>query len=431
MESTLERLYTLASYTLKQLWGTGSYSKTTATSLELDPSRVYDEYNEATILRPKKRGAAQDIDPRSGDEIQLNESNVVAVKVELNHLFSDGFPRYLMDAPRQQTTLVRYGIQGTGNTIGSSFERMFYDECFRDYSQVSPVGTVQYAKGAPLQLAFKEQLNGVLAPFAPDHLVHANSILGAADVPTMDRFALVSAFSAGDWALAAPTAEGQSGANVGGSLVVAQGLQQGQFIPRSGFRFGPSNTINGQEPVNGGVSEAITAIAADTSVFFDGDEAVPTLLGAVQFTMAALNPNLAVGQIARLGPDNAPATAYGVILRLDSGSNSVYLVPYNHKGQKLVAAKLTLADRFSVPSIPYVNTVHQREFLQFASRPLTPPAPGSGGIMASQVLPDYGVTVNFAIGGYIATKLQQPYVATLLCGCQPSDHRQAALLLSA
>jgi hypothetical protein len=218
------------------------------------------------------------------------------------------------------------------------------------------------------------------------------------------------------------------------------GMTQGMFIPRASFLFGVSNSITGQTGVadmgDTTATEPVSAFTQDTTVFFDGDVAGGTTpLGAVRVTIgvtAALSGSVAVGQIARLGPDAGAATAYGVILRVDAGNKYVWLVPYNAKGQKLTAAQLsTSTDKIGIPAIPYVNTAHHREFLVFGSRPFKQPAPNSGGIVASQTLPQYGVTVNATIGPYNALGLKQDRLIGLLTGCRASDHRKAAFMLSA
>ena len=428
---------TMALMVSRQLYLTGSYSRAGATSMDTDPARGFEFGSSIVIRRPKIRGAAQDLNPRVAPAT-LNEQEWVEVNLSLNHAWADGFPAFNNDA--QYATVVNDSLMAVSTNVGTSFEGMFYSECFRDYSGVAASGAVQYASAPPLQLVFAENASGVLNPFTTEHLARANACLGAANVPAMDRFAFVSSFSAGDWAVAAPTAEGQSGALAGVGNIIQTGLQQGMFIPRAGFNFGVSNSITGQAAVttlgDGTATEAVSAYTADTTVFFDGDRAGGTVpLGAVRCTIGVTGTltGLAVGQIARLGPDAGPATAYGVILRVDVGNKYVWLVPYNSKGQKLTAAQLsTSTDKFGVPAIPYVNTAHHREFLVYGTRPLRQPMPGAGGQVISQAIPEYGAaTVNIAVGAYNAAGMKQDHLASVLCGCKPSDHRKAAFMLSA
>ena len=429
-------LYTLAALTLTQLYREGSYSRSAATSLDSDPARGFDIGEGVTIRRPKIRGAAQDLNPRSAAATPV-EQEYVEVNLRLDHCWADAFPDYVIDARSEQVMLD--ATMAAATNIGISFEAMFYAECFRDYSGVPASGAVQYANGAPLQIVFAESASGVLGSFAPDHLARASAVLNFANVPATDRFAFASAFSAGDWAVAQPTAEGQSGAMAMGGQLLMSGMSQGMFVPRSGFSFGVSNSITGQVGIadlgDGPSIEPVAAFTQDTTVFFDGDVASGTTpLGAVQVTidMTADPTSVAVGQIARLGPDAGPAKAYGVILRVDAGDKYVWLVPYNAKGQKLTAAQLVVGtDNFSVPSIPYLNTAHHREFLIFGSRPFKQPAPGSGGVVASQALPQYGVVVNATVGAYNALGLKQDRLIGVLTGCRSSDHRKAAFMLSA
>ena len=430
-------LYTLAGLTLAQLYRQGSYSRSAATSLDSDPSRGFELGEGVTIKRPKIRGAAVDLNPRVAAATPA-EQEYVEVNLRLDHCWADAFPDYVIDARAEQ--VVMDATMSAAANIGTSFENMFYSECFRDYSAIAASGSVQYANGAPLQLVFAENASGVLASFAPDHLARANAVLNFANVPNMDRFAFASAFSAGDWAVAQPTAEGQSGAMAMGGQILMSGMGQGMFVPRAGFNFGVSNSITGQAAIanlgDGTATEPVTAFTADTTVFFDGDTVGGTTpLGAVRVTIGvtgALSGSVAVGQIARLGPDAGPATAYGVILRVDAGNKYVWLVPYNAKGQKLTAAQLsTSTDKIGIPSIPYINTAHHREFLIFGTRPLKQPAPNAGGAVASQTLPQYGVTVNATVGAYNATALKQDRLIALLTGCKASDHRKAAFMLSA
>lgn len=430
-------LYTLAGLTLAQLYRQGSYSRSAATSLDSDPARGFDIGEGITIKRPKIRGAAVDLNPRSAAAVPV-EQEYVEVNLRLNHLWADAFPDYLIDARSEQ--VVMDATMAAATNIGISFEQMFYNECFRDYSGIAASGAVQYADGSPLQIVWAENASGVLSAFAPEHLARANAVLNFVNVPASDRFAFASSFSAGDWAVALPTAEGQSGAMAMGGQLLMSGMQQGMFVPRSGFNFGISNSITGQTGIadlgDGTAIEPVTAYVQDTTVFFNGDVAGGTLpLGAVRATIgvtAALNPAVAVGQIVRVGPDAGPAKAYGVILRVDAGAKQVWFVPYNAKGQVLTAAQLTAnTDNISIRQIPYVNTAHHREFLIFGTRPLKQPAPNAGGAVASQTLPEYGVTVNATVGAYNALSVKQDRLIAVLTGCRPSDHRKAAFMLSA
>jgi len=358
----------------------------------------------------------------------------VDVRVKLDKFTYNGFPSFTHDVRNE--ILVAQASDSIGNALAKSFEDGLYN-LFRDYTTVPAAGTVQMQAHGPTKIVFNEASTGALTAFSNHHLAYANAALVEDGVPSMGLFAHASPSALADWGVAAPVAEGQVGAVAGGATVLQNGLPPGTYIPRHGFALGSASAITGQAAIadlgDGTPTEPVTAYTQDTTVFFDGEVSGGTTpLGAVRVTIgvtAALAGTVAVGQIARLGPDAGAATAYGVILRVDAANKYVWLVPYNAKGQKLTAAQLSTAtDKIGIPAIANVATAHHQEFMAYATRPLTQPR---NGLLFSVALPGQlaSMVLNLGIGSWDGVKENQ--FLALLWGAKATDYRKAALMLSA
>jgi hypothetical protein len=172
---------------------------------------------------------------------------------------------------------------------------------------------------------------------------------------------------------------------------------------------------------------------ADTTVFFNDDLSGSVPLGAVRLTLGiagTVNAGVAVGRIARIALSGAPATAYGVILRVDTVNKFVWLVPYSMAGRVLPADAITTSHIFSIPNIPSVNTASHKEHIVYASRLLSEPAPGEGAIADRAVDPELGIIVQVFKGSYNVHQFKGGIRSATLMGAVPSDHRKAVLMLS-
>lgn len=430
----------LADGSLLQLYRSSAFAPSGVTALSNRDLGTYFERGEAvTLKRAKDYGEAQDFDPRSGTDATVQPTDFVLITMLLDRLFTSGFNTYSSDADVAEYVL-NYS-QSTGGAVRKSFDNYLYNRGFREWS-LAASGAVSLSGHAPLAIVFRETDGGVLEDMSDAHLRSAGATLGQADVPEGSRYARINPRAAesliGDITPVNSAAIAQAQLGMARQLFEEPAYMSRDFSLR-GFMTRGSNAIAGQAAVtdtgNGNATEAIGAIDADTTLFFDGDQAISTPLGAVRLTVtqaANLDAGIAVGKIARLGPDSGAATAYGVILRVDAANKFVWLVPYNSRGQKLVAAQLSTAtDKFGVPEIGAVNTAHHREHLAYATRLLTPPSPGSGAIAEQSVDIDTGLTMQVFKGSYNVHQFKEGIRSVCLCGSKPTDYRKGVLMLSA
>lgn len=386
-----------------------------------------------SISRPKDSGDAEDYDPYTNTGATESQPGNVIVRLVLDRLFTKGFPVYSSDSSATRY-VEEYGLSNA-NSVRRSLDNYFYDRCFLDMSTIAATGVVQYSKHPPLAVIWAETATGTLLPQTRALLTRGNALFKSNNVPAQGRFAILSPDSVEDLFANAPTDEGRVGSLAGGVGLLSDGLQEGEFINRHGFMVGNGNAISGQDQnldiSAGNPTVAISAVADDTTVFFQEDYADPTPLGAVQITVgAALQPTVAVGQIVRIGAAGATATAYGRILRIDPGLTNIWVVPYDSRGRKIVATEITAGtDLISVPRIRYLNTLHHAEHLVYATRRLTPPSDGSGARLAEAVDAKAGVVLQVLKGDYKVDQFKESCRTSVLAGCVPTDHRKAALML--
>lgn len=426
----LEALYTtVAASTLTQLYRQSFFLKAIATQFN---DRSYFEQGETiTIRRPKDLGEAEEYDPRGGTDATLVEPGHVITPLKLEKLFTRGFPTYSHDS-NLELYINDYSSSSAG-AIRKSVDNYLYNTGFRNYN-IPAAGTVEYASNPPLTVIVKEDSNGNIQPFAKELLLDADAVLESRNVPSGNRFVALSVTAKANFLGETVLAHHLTESNI---ALMEQGLPMGALTNAYGFQCGGSNAIAGQAAVSdvGGSSptNTINAIADDTTLFLEGDTFAATPLGAVQITLGTtpLPPEVAVGQIARIGVSNAAATAYGIILRVDSTTGNIWLVPCAGNGKKLAAANITPGtDLFSIPKIGSVNVAYHREHLVFASRLLNPPSVGSGAQALIAVDSSSGLVLQLFRGSYEINRFRESQRLAFLCGAKASDYRKSVLILS-
>jgi hypothetical protein len=423
-----------------QLYRNTKFVQTGVSELQNDDlGKYFQKGQSVSIRRVRLSGDAEDFDPRGGVNAAQSEPNYEIHTLTLDKLWTKGFPTYSSDA--NVGTYIRDFATSTGSTIGKSLDDDFYLTGFRNWSKLPASGSVRLSNVPALQCVFAENGSGVLGQFSDDHLLAANKVLFQNDVPSNDRYAMLSP-SAGmafrkDITLVSGFAGAMAGQVPGSSIVAGVG---DLYVPRRDFMVGESNAVMGQSFVadlgDGDPTDTISAVVADTTLFLDGDQMGDVPIGAVRLTLgvtAALNSGIAVGKIARLGPDAGSAKDYGVILRVDTSNKYVWLVPYSATGDKLTAAQIsTTTDKFGIPAIGSVNPAYHREHLVYASRLLQPPSLGSGAVAITSRVPNLPeLLMQIFMGSYNVDQFRESIRSSILIGCMPSDHRKAVLMLSA
>jgi hypothetical protein len=429
----------LVSRALTQVYMSSFFAKASAT--EFNESGAFDRGSTVSLRRPKNKGDAEDYDPRnSGNNAAGSaEPGYVNVDLRLDHLFTDAFPVYAHDA-NPERYIMDYSDVAAG-AIRTSYEKSAYAECFRDYSTIPASGIVNFSASSPLQIV--ASMDGTnngganLAPFNAGALTNASTVLDRNDVATGQRYTAMSATAKGSFIGDTPMNQGFVAAQIGAGGILQGGLPMGQMVERYGFLCGGSNAVGFQPAVaaviSGNANATISAVVADTSVFFAEDNSVLTPLGAVKITSGAnyvvTAGGVAVGQIAQIRNAGGTATiAFGVILRV-SGAD-LWLVPYSPTGVKLVAAQIPTSSLLSVPLIGSVNVSYQREHLVTASRALQTPTDGSGAIAIPASDPESGLVMQLLKGSYDVDRFKEGCRLAMLCGFKGTDYRKAVLNLS-
>ena len=422
-----------------QLYQMTAFPQSGVSQLQSDELSKYFERGESiSVRRVRSSGFAQDYDPRSGTDADSAEPGYVIINVTLDRLFQKGYPVISSDA--NISTYIMDYLESNANDIGTSQDNYFYQRGFRDWTDLPSTGTVRLGAHPALQVVFSESATGVLNPFSDTQLLAADRVLFGNNVPQTGRYARLSAS-----ARQAFLGDGTLVNNFAGALAPQQpgsqilnGLASTLEVNRRDFMVSGSNAVTGQSAVaslgDGTATEPITAVVDDTTVFFEDDKTGSVPVGAVRITIGvtAALAGAAVGRIARLGPAGAPATAYGVILRVDAASKFVWLVPYDRNGNKLVAAQIsTSTDLISIPAIPSVNPAYHREHLVYASRLLRAPSPDSGARMAIGRAPNSNMLIQVFSGSYQVRRFTESVATASLMGVKPSDYRKAVLMLTA
>jgi hypothetical protein len=408
---------------------------------DFEPQGTWEVGDTVKFRRPRISEAVE-YDPRTGNGLTLSQPGYVTGELQLEALLANGFPIYSSDY--KVDTYVKDFSDQMGLSIGTKFDTHLYNK-FRTATHAAS-GAVAYAAHTPLACVAAEASDGTLTDFNRTVLINAGTVLDKEDVPVSERYSLISSSAKGAYiGEAIPVDAGYVEALAGGAQLLTQGMPIGQFTMRHGFSVGGSNTIGSQTAVtdldsNTGTQGSLSIAAADADThnsgnpfFTKGDRAASTSLGVIRLTLTttANLQNVAVGQIARLGPTNATAKAYGVVLRVDLANKYVWLLPFSPKGQQLTAAQISTAnDRFSIPEIPSISIALHKEALVYASRLMKPPSEGSGAVATTQTDAQIGLAMQIWRGSYDVTKFRENMVATLLMGAKITDYRKVVLILS-
>jgi hypothetical protein len=428
----------LAQASLTQVFRNATMTQIGATVLGNDPlNQYFDVGDTVTVRRVKDSGAADEYNPRSGSDAPSAEPGYVTGQIVLEKLFTKAYPVYSHDA-NIASYLSDYAVS-TGMAIKKSIDDYFYNR-FRTWSLVGS-GAENIDVHPPTGVSWKENSSGVLQGFSRDNLLYAGLILDQNEVPSTNRKARIGAVAKTSFLSDAIAVVGEPGAYAGsspGTSLINTGLPIGTDIYRDGFLVSGSNAVTGQTAVadlgDGDATEPLATAADDTTVFFKGDLATSTPLGAVEFTIdqtAALNAGVAVGKIARIGAGNATAIAYGVILRVTAATKKVWLVPYGPTGNIIPAATFTTSHSFSVPAIREVNVAAHTEALLYASRAILPPSADSGAVSASVFEAQTGLILQVLKGTYQINQFKETIRSAVLLGAKMTDYRKACLMLSA
>lgn len=423
-----------------QLYQMTAFPQSGVSQLKNDDLNKYFEKGESvSIRRVRSSGFSEDYDPRGGVDAQSAEPGYVITNITLDRLFTRGYPVYSSDA--NLTTYIMDYLESNANDIGTSQDNYFYQKGFRDWTELPSTGTVRLGAHPALQVVFSESPTGVLNPFSDTQLLAADRVLFSNNVPSSGRYARLSASARqaflGDGTLvsnfAGALAPQQSGAQI------LNGTAAMPEVNRRDFMVCGSNAITGQSAVanlgDGTPTDTISAVVDDTTVFFEDDKTGSVPVGAVRLTLGVagtLNVGVAVGRIVRIGPAGSPATAYGVILRVDAANKFIWVVPYDRNGVKLVAAQIsTSTDLVSIPAIPSVNPAYHREHLVYASRLLRAPSEGSGAQMTVGRAPNSNMVIQVFSGSYQVNRFSESVRTASLMGVKPSDYRKSVLMLTA
>jgi len=434
-DAVLDQL--VAARALGQLNRRSVYPKVAVVSYE---SGAFERSQKVTVRRPKRR-LAQDLDPRAS-AATYNEGEFFSAEVTLNRLWTDGFPVYGNDP---SVALKRY-IDETATQMADSIMTPNDDYMYSAFrSWVLPAtGNVGIGAHAPLSIVASVDSNGQIAPITNTQVRQTETIFDRNNVPSSDRFMVLSATAKGDLigdAIVVSTGNIPSGLSIQQGEFVSRGLPLGEFTSKYNFMVTGSNAVQGQAgrpAIHGALGTVAIASVAVNNAFSYADFSSfnPQLVGALDFTLTAPDSiaNLAVGQIARIGTASK-ATAFGVILRIDTTTAIapiITLAPYSPAGILLVAGQITPGtDVLSIPAIGSVNTANHREAILMANRSLREPTQGSGARATSLNDPETGLVIQIFIGQYEIARVRETNAYFMLTGTQISDSRKTALVLSA
>lgn len=405
---------------------------------EWDPTQ-FQQGDTITLHGAADRGEAESVDPYSLTPATVRNPEDVTVQLALENIFTDQFRVFSTDANVDR--YINTNASASANAVGKAVENYFYEKCFTDFTNIPGTGTYSFNADPTLSVVWREDGSGNLLPMTRNLLYDAQASLDTRNVSVDGRWAITSPYGVTDYFSDAPTDEGDVGTQARGAEILQAGLPMGMFIDRGGFMFGKSNAVRSQPALadieGGNPTTAITAVADDTTLFFDGTfhSAFATLIGAVELTTAALTSGaeeLAVGDTVRIGPTGGTATAYGRVIRISPARTEVYVVPYDAQGRKLTAAEInTGTDLLSAPLIGKLGTAHQTQYLSYAFRALRPPSDFSGARMVQVRDPFTNIMLMLIMGNYQVNLFSETMSSTALCGTKPTNHNKATMLLSA
>jgi hypothetical protein len=421
----------IAARALSQMSRISVFPKVCVTGYE---NGTFQRSEEVTVRRPKKR-RAQDLNPRVA-AATFDEGEFFSTKVKLERLWTDGFQVYGSDPSQSLQLYINETAQQTADAIIEPNDEYMYSR-FRTWD-IPTTGLVELGGTAPI--AITAAVNGAdISAMNNTALRNAETLLDKFNVPSSDRFCVLSAGAKGDF-IGDGLIVSNNNANIPSNLVinqeqfVRQGLPLATFTPRYNFLVAGSNSVQGQNGVfdldtNGSASLVLSAVALNP-MFTYGDYKETKLAGAIDFTLTVTGSlaNVAIGQIARIGTASG-VKAFGVVLRV--AANVVTLVPYSPEGRVLtIDAFSTGTDELSIPNIGSVNTVNHREALLCATRRIKEPSQGSGAKGSSMTDRETGLTIQIFTGQYDLSRVREINAAYMLTGSKMSDTRKAGLILS-
>lgn len=382
---------------------------------------------------------AEDYDPRTGSGANETEPGYVTGDTKLEKLFTNAIPVYHSDVKIQQY------INETGPSmaysIATAFERYLYSK-LRTPTHAS-TGQVRYGVDMPIRIvAAADTAPGKLGKFDQDLLVNGSVCLEEENTPPGELYAILATRAKGDYiGEQTPVDAGMVYAQSQVAALLQRGLPIGQFVQRMGFNVGGSNIIK-TDGTQMGVADLDTASSAQASLaiasmsnntdFVKADYATTTYLGAIDFVLTCTGlQNVAVGQIARIGPDSGAATAYGVVLRVNTGSKTVTLVPFAPDGTQLTTSDIsTSTDKFSIPRVGSINVGYKKQALIRSARQMMPPEENAGAQVVTAADDDTGLALQIWTGNYQINKFKSSRRYSFLTGAKFTDYRQGVLMLS-
>lgn len=401
---------------------------------------AFERGDSVKIRRPMRRTAI-DLNPRNPSNAAgypFEEAKFFSGNLVLERLWTDGFMTYSYDSSQSIGLYVSETASQIADAIATPNDSYMYNK-FRTWA-IPSSGAVSLGDHPPIAISACVNSSGQISNFDNNGLRGATVFLDKENVPQDNRFCILSSTAKGAFLGDSVVVNGFAAASIGSGRLIERGLQIGEFVERYGFRVGGSNSVGSQTSVanlsTNSTAQADLAIAsiADNTEFTYADFSTTTNIGAVNLTLTnaseTLSTGVSVGKIARIGTASK-ATAFGVILRVNSAGNVVTLVPYAPDGTKLHPSQISTAtDKFSIPAIPSVNTVNHIEGLAMATRKIQEPSPGSGAVAASVVDPSSGLGIQVFTGNYNLGLVRELNAAYMLTGSKITDFRKCGLILS-
>lgn len=398
---------------------------------------VFERGEDVKIRRPKRR-TAQDVDPR-GSGLTTSEGTFFSSTVTLERLWGDGFPVYGHDANMAIQRYINETSSQMADSIATPNDDYLYGR-FRAWSATT--GNVALGAHPPVQIVANVDSSGNFTDFDNVALRAAGTVLDKQNVPSTDRFCVVSSTAKGAFLGDSVVVNGFASAlNLSSGTLIQTGLPNGQFVERYNFQVAGANTVGGQSAVNmltSGTAGAVVSSAAASTAWTYADYESTTYAGAVDVTLTAtstsLNSGIGVGQILKIAATSGGAVlAFGVVLRIDTTTATapvVTLVPYAPNGTLVTAAQITTSYTVTCPAIPSVNVAHHREALLIANRAIREPSPNSGARAVTVVSPETNQVLQMFTGQYDIKHLNELLAVYSLTGAKISDSRKATLVLT-
>lgn len=395
------------------------------------------------VRRPKRR-RAQNLQPRVSPGT-LAEGEFFSADVVLERLWFDGFPIYGSDPTQSLDLYVAETGAQMADSIVSPHDEYLYSK-YRTWNATTGVQSIGAA--APIMITAALDGSNQLKDFDAQTLRAASTALDGKEVPSEDRYAVLSTTAKGAFLGDSVMVDGFAAAlNLGAGGLIQTGIPNATFIPRYGFQVAGSTSVSGQTaqnvltaavagddatPIAASVTASAKSVVGPDPTFTYAD--LPSSsndMGAVDITLDAtgttLNAGVAVGQIARVG------NFFGVILRIDTSTATapvITLVPFDKQGRLQPAAAITAAMDFSIPEIPSVNVANHQESLLIANRRIREPSAGSGAVATTLRDRQSNELIQVFFGNYDLKTVSEGRAYYKLTGAMLSDVRKSCLMLS-